>query len=374
MFGALNIYNDRFGMSDMQVYFDAAGKLLAGESPYGTAFGLSSGFYKYSPAAALVFAPFHLVSWFTARVLFYLIISASIAWYLPRFMVLISRQLDCEVSLKSGVVALTALTLAGHISRELLLGNVNWILLVLLLIAFFRMERQPYLTGILFAVALAFKPHFAVLFPWFLLRRQFTVLLTAAGVLLVLFFLPAAGWGMSYNLDLLHEWLATMRAHNHKLADSPNTFYGVPSRWFGIEGSWLVLFTLSVVAVGLGVWILLNWYREALGRLKVRHNLFLEYALILAIIPNLVHTDTEHFMWTFPLIAVFFLGFGRLSGRLKWLLGTLWVLCMLPYTFATPDLWGSDTARWLEQSGILGWANAVMCFAGLAVQRGVEER
>ena len=369
IFGALNMYNGRFEMRDMQVYFDAAGKLLAGESPYGQAFGLSSGFYKYSPAAALVFAPFHLVSWFTARVIFYVLISASIAWHLPRFMARIADQFNRQSAVTTGAIALTTLTLAGHFSRELLLGNVNWLLLVLLLFAFFRMERQPYLSGVLFAFALAFKPHFAVLIPWFLLRQQFAVLIAAASTLLVLFFLPAAGWGMTHNLDLLHEWLDAMRAHNQALADSPNTLYGVPSRWFGIEGRWLVLVTLAIVAVALGVWILMNWYRESLGRLKPRHNLFLEYALILAIIPNLVHTDTEHFMWTFPLIALFFMLLPAIATRWKWLLGAVWLVCVIPYTLATPDLWGADGSRWLEQSGVLGWANVVLSFAALAAHQ-----
>lgn len=369
VFGALNIYNGRFEMRDMQVYFDAAGKLLAGESPYGQAFGLSSGFYKYSPAAALLFAPLHAVSWFAARVMFYLLISASIAWHLPRFMVRIAGQFDRSSAVTGLAIALTALTLAGHVSRELLLGNVNWLLLVVLLLAFFRMERQPYLSGVLFAFALAFKPHFAVLIPWFFLRQQFAVLIAALSALLVLFFLPAAGWGMEHNLDLLHEWLNAMRAHNQALADSPNTLYGVPSRWFGIEGSWLVLMTLSIVAVALGVWILMNWYRESLGRLKPRHNLFLEYALILAIIPNLVHTDTEHFMWTFPLLTLFFMLLPALAMKWRVLLLAVWALCVIPYTIATPDLWGADGARWLEQSGVLGWANVVLCFAALAAHQ-----
>ena len=58
---ALEWYNGRAQMADFRVYYDAANALLSGKTLYGKAFGVSSGFYKYSPFACIPFIPLALL-------------------------------------------------------------------------------------------------------------------------------------------------------------------------------------------------------------------------------------------------------------------------------------------------------------------------
>lgn len=373
-FGVLNLVNDRFELWDLRVYYDAAGKLLLGASPYNEAFGVSSGFYKYSPVAAWLFAPLHLFGWMGGRVLYYLLLAGSIAIFLPRLTHAIGRLHGEKPEREGWVIATVGLLLAGHLARELYLGNVNWMLMLLTLAAFFSLEKHPIRSGILLGVVLAFKPHFVVLLPWYILRRRWKELATAIACLLVLFVLPALFIGWEANLVLLNEWGSTMLGHNAGLAESPNTLYGVPARVFGLTGSWPVIVTILVVALLILAFVLRNYWFEATRNAAAPVNLFTEYALIMALIPNLVHTDTEHFMWSFPLLAVlvFQLFSSTLPTGKRSVAVVLLILAAIPYTTATPDLWGVEGSRFLEQSGVLGWANVVIVALALWLRPNVE--
>lgn len=366
LFGVLNMINGRFQMRDLQVYYDAAMWLLDGESPYGKAFGLSSGFYKYSASAALLFSPLHLLGWFPARIFFFLLISFSFAFRIPQLIDWIQEQLQSNA--KRNVVALlVVLSLIGHFSRELLLGNVNWLLLIWVFSGFILLKSKPVLSGALFALALIFKPHFIIIVPWLILRREWTSITSMAVAILLLLFFPAIGWGWSDNLQFLKEWILAMQAHNASLAESANTIYGIPAKLTGIDGSsWIVLF-LAVVSFLILFWMLRHFREERGDQRLVAKNRLIEFSALLAIIPNLVHTDTEHFMWTFPMLVMLSVYWLQMKGTEKWVIGILWILALIPFAYSTPDIWGSAGARWLEQSGVLGIANIVLIVITLRV-------
>ncbi len=375
-YGLLNAINGRFTMYDLQVYYDAAGQLMAGKSPYLQPFGLSSGYYKYAPIVALLFAPLHGLGWLGARLLFFGLIAASVAWYLPFFTKKV-LAVHRYTMVNSVAVALgVALALFGHFSRELLLGNVNWLLMVMVLSAFFAIERKPLVSGVLLAIAIAFKPHFVVLLPWFVLRLRWVELASTLVTLVAVLVLPAAGFGWSTNLTLLAEWGSTMQQHNAALAESPNTFYGVPSRLFRWEGPLPVLLTIGLVALSVLALVLRNYWREATRNANTQANMLLEFSVIMALIPNIVHTDTEHFMWTFPLlvlVAAFVVDL-RAAKKARWLVAGISMVLLIPYALATPDLWGAEGSRWLEQSGVLGWANFTFIVIALYAHQKHEKR
>lgn len=366
-------------MRDLQVYYDAAGKLLQGESPYGEAFGLSSGFYKYSASAAVIFMPFHALGWWLTRMFFFILISASVAWFLPRWTARFRQELSFEDRFQPWVVVFSAVALAGHISRELLLGNVNWLLFLLVFAAFFQLRKRELLAGLLLALALTFKPHFAVILPWLILRRHFKAFTALVSGFLVLLLLPSVGWGFERTGELLRQWAEAMQAHNTGLAESPNTFYGMFSMLTGVDHSWVVMLFLGLTA-GCVLWWMIHHFREE-KRIRertmdehsgfsgrsgqpLRSNRLLEYATLLALVPNLVHTDTEHFMWTFPLIVT--AGSAWLSSPRRHIIPAIMIaLALIPYTLNTPDIWGQEAAEFFDKGGVLGLANAVLIGAGL---------
>lgn len=359
LYGVLNMINGRFQMRDLQVYYDASMWLFDGESPYGRAFGLSSGYYKYSSTAALLFTPLHVFGWFPGRIFFFLLISGSFAFRIPQFIDWIQEQLKTSVK-RDAVAALVVFSLVGHFSRELLLGNVNWLLLVWVFSGFILLKSKPVLSGALFALTLIFKPHFVIIIPWLILRREWTSIKSLAVCVPLLLFLPAIGWGWDDNLLFLKEWLGAMQAHNASLAESANTLYGIPAKLTGIEGSsWIVLF-LAVVSFLILAWMLRHFREERANSSLTSTHRLLEFSALLAIIPNLVHTDTEHFMWTFPMLVMLSVYWLQMKGTVRWVIGILWALSLIPFAFSTPDIWGSEGARWLEQSGVLGIANIVL--------------
>lgn len=359
LYGVLNMINGRFQMRDLQVYYDASMWLFDGESPYGRAFGLSSGYYKYSSTAALLFTPLHVLGWFPGRVFFFLLISASFAFRIPQFIDWIQEQLKTTIK-RDAVAALVVFSLVGHFSRELLLGNVNWLLLVWVFSGFILLRSKPVLSGALFALTLIFKPHFVIIIPWLILRREWTSIKSLAVAVPLLLLLPAIGWGWNDNLLFLKEWIGAMQAHNASLAESANTLYGIPAKLTGIEGSsWIVLF-LAVVSFLILAWMLRHFREERANSSLTSTHRLLEFSALLAIIPNLVHTDTEHFMWTFPMLVMLSVYWLQMKGTVRWVVGILWALSLIPFAFSTPDIWGSEGARWLEQSGVLGIANIVL--------------
>lgn len=365
-FMVLNIINDRFQMADLRVYHEALLWFLDGQSPYGRSFGLSSGFYKYSLTAALFFSPLTWLGWGTARVVYYLVLAGSIMYFLPRMMEK-TRRLFFFLPRRTGMVLfISLLFLGGHFSRELLLGNINWFLLLLVFMVFQLMEKKMnVLAGAFFAVALIFKPHFALLLPWMVLRGEWKTLISTFVTVGVLLLLPAFGIGWEANKKMLGEWWMAMQAHNVKLEESPNTMYAWLNSWthyMGVPGWASVVMILLFIGPLFALFMLKHKVKERGLPLKSGHR-YLEYFGLVGLIPNLVHTDTEHFLWSIPMLFVLVWYLTQEGRRMR----SWWVLVFLmliPYGWATPDIWGGSGAEWLQKSGVLGMANVLIVLLG----------
>jgi len=169
----LEIINQRFWLSDFKVYYGAAENLQYNQSIYGQLFSLGSGYYKYSPFAAIVFIPFTFLSYFYACVLFYFIIGISVI-YIFNFLILWLSDSNNEVSkhLLFKISLLTFLFSAVHFQRELHLGNVNLFLLSILLFICQNFKNDKiFISSFLLAIVVLFKPHFIVLLPLFIVKR-----------------------------------------------------------------------------------------------------------------------------------------------------------------------------------------------------------
>ncbi|MDP5076373.1 MAG: DUF2029 domain-containing protein [Flavobacteriales bacterium] len=121
--------NHRFQLSDFNVYYGAADALMNGEQVYGKAFGLSSGFYKYSPEILVPFLPFALLKYDVAAVVFYLINTGIILLLLNEIKQTFfnSYKWGREVWF---FLIVTVLFFGDQLERELFLGNVNALLLL----------------------------------------------------------------------------------------------------------------------------------------------------------------------------------------------------------------------------------------------------
>lgn len=360
----LEYINGRSQMADFRVYYDAANAFMFDTQLYGKAFGVSSGFYKYSPFAAIPFIPLALLPYAVASFLYYLILSFAFIWWPLRLMhYLASPQNHFNAKNTGLILFLSVLFLLDHIERELHLGNINLFLLILAFASFVSLEQNKILrAGILYGVILLFKPHFLILLPYFIWKKQWKTTAVSALTIGVGFLLPALAKGWQGNVEIHKQWLRAMRDHNVSLEDSPNTIYGVINKFLLEDnaGSILVILVLAVVAVAYIYFLIRN--KKTTGNSSIR---FIEYFLLVALIPNLAHTDTEHFMWTWPLITFSLVAISIQGLRSTWWLALLMAFAFVPYCINSPDIVGPEIRLLFDEGGWLGLAN--LLFIAVAI-------
>jgi hypothetical protein len=302
--------NGRFWLNDLRVYYGAGEALLHGTPLYGVAHGLDTGIFKYAPLLALLYAVFALLPYSIAASLQYGLIALAFIDGLRRIDELVRERLLSGKPPAYLPLLLITLTVVVHLHRELHLGNINMMLLWLLVVALQQLDRGHLdRGGLLVGLTILAKPHFLVLLPLFVLHGQWRalrsiVLAIGAGVVL-----PALFLGWEANLAMHRAWLGEMAAHNATLIytggddhRAVNTIYSflhraVLSRWLGAPSSAEAYLILAAVAIGCGAFAVWN-------RVRRRPQAFLfAYLLLVGLVPTITLTDTEHFLFAMPLVA-----------------------------------------------------------------------
>jgi Glycosyltransferase family 87 len=355
----LETVNGRNQMADFRVYYDACRHFLDGNTMYGEAFGVSSGFYKYSPFAVIPFIPLAILPYGLASVLYYLIV-------IFLFVEVSARVFEILDLPKNGKIAacfliIVSLFAADHIERELHLGNVNLFLLLLCLLLMEALAKSKrILSGVLIAILLLFKPHFIALVPLLIWRIRWRELLIGALVFVIGLILPAIYVGWQNNMSLLGEWGMAIKDHNLALENSPNTVYGLLN--MACTGIGIKLNSLFIIGISLLLvagFSLLYLLRSRAIQPDIQR-WFLEIFFVVAFIPNLTHTDTEHFIWSWPLIAFVVSIMLRIKfyGYKAYIL--LLILAFIPYVLNSPDIVGKNLRHFFDEGGGLGMANLVI--------------
>lgn len=341
--------NQRFWLSDFKVYYMAADAFMSNQPVYGQVFGENTGLYKYSPVLLYVFAPATKLGFFNASVLHYLLSCLAILGGLLLAYRLIIESTGWDIKKVSLILVLTFVAALNHFFRELHLGNVNALLVLILLGGFTAYRRQQLSLGaFLFAIALLFKPYFILLLVPFVLYRQWRLIvygMTWLVVLLGTFFLLQ---GPEEAYFLHQAWFSSMREHN-VLLQSWNT---IPAILSMLSGRALNAFVIS----GL---LLMLFLLVFFGITRNKRSLPSELALflsLLALIPNLVITDTEHFLFSYPLILLLIAYAPKAS---KFLLVAL-VIGLFMYGSNSPEIFGSELSDALEHHGMLGIGNSIL--------------
>jgi len=362
---ALNMINGRFHLGDFRVYYTAAERLISGEPVYLVSFYEGSGFYKYSPATLLFFIPYNLFPFRVAAVLHFCLLSAAY-WYFFILLRRIIRGYLVTGPLKREILLLSVsfLCIAIHLSRELYLGNINIILLLLCCLALqdFLSGRQIR-GGILLAGAILTKPYLIVILLPLLWRRSWkapaiTLMGIAAGLMLPLIY-PGPG----RFAGLYRDWFETVLSHGEGFPGMTSISYlaehylpGWPS-W----GSWLIILP---ALLGVSCLILLNIKNERNPGLpgERERNLAFEWFLILGLLPNLIKTDWVLMLFTAPLIT--YMIFGIAAGRRYWFIPLLAVLLFF-YGMNSDDLLGRELSRYILHSGLMGLSNFLLALVSL---------
>ena len=359
--------NHRFQLSDFNVYYGAADALLNGEQVYGKAFGLSSGFYKYSPEILVPFLPFALLKYDVAAVLFYLINTGIILLLLNEFKQTFFKSYEWGKEVWFFLIV-TVLFFGDQLERELFLGNVNALLLLLTLWSVRSIEnKQQAKAGLIYAVVLCFKIHFLILLPYFILKKEWKVLLfTIIGLL-----------GMAITLFIcvpnrfvvLHtQWLKAVQAHNVQLDHSPNTIYFFIQKI--LSSVHMAVVPIAAVLIGLAIagFTYLKFIWENIGK-GFQSN---EALILLALIPVLTHTDTEHFLWAMPFFLMMLITISTWNKKGKMFGAAILVLASFPFLFNSPDIVGKTFSKMLDEGGI-GLTMLLMLLIALVVHARSKE-
>lgn len=363
---ALEWHNGRAQMADFRVYYDAANALLSGDVLYGKAFGVSSGFYKYSPFACLPFIPLALLPYEVASVVYYILVTTAIIYFSLRVSTDITGN-GKENNHINYLPVLVGIFLIDHLERELHLGNINLFLLMMLYEVYRKLKDGKEIQGgILYGLVLLFKPHFLLLLPYFVWKKHLKTVLFSGVTILLGLAVPAVISGWHANTDLVTQWFKAMSDHNFALQSSPNTLYGILNELFfsGKAESWLVIVVLFVVAVLIALFIVKNDKAEGISWTKTIR--FTEFFLLVALVPNLVHTDTEHFMWVWPLLALAIYSTFDRTKPLRLLRISLILVAFIPFALNSPDLVGKTVSLMFDEGG-LGIANMLVLISVLAV-------
>lgn len=339
--------NNRFQLSDFNVYFGAADALINGEQVYGKAFGLSSGFYKYSPEILVPFLPFALLKYDVAAVLFYLINTGIILLLLNEFKQTFFKSYEWVREVWFFLI-FTVLFFGDQLERELFLGNVNAVLLLLTLWAVRSIENKQHAkAGLIYAVVLCFKIHFLILLPYFILKKEWKVLLyTVIGLI-----------GMAITLFIcvpnrfvvLHsQWLKAVQAHNVQLDHSPNTIYFFIQKI--LSSLHMSVIPIAAVLIGLGIagfaYLTFIWTKIGMGFQSK------EALVLLALIPVLTHTDTEHFLWAMPFFLMMLITISTWNKNGKIAAGIVLLFASIPFLFNSPDIVGKGLSKQLDEGGV----------------------
>lgn len=320
--------NGRFWLNDFRVYYGAAEALRQGEPLYGVAHGLDSGIFKYAPVMALFYLPFTLLPYTAAATLQYLLIALAFVDGLRRLDSLLRTQLIGQPAARPLVLWLFALLMGVHLHRELHLGNINMLLLWGLLVALHGLlSGARTWPGLLLGAIILAKPHFAVLLPLLVLRGHLRALGLACIAIAAGLLLPALFLGFSANAEALRAWAATMATHNADLIyiagddkRAINTLYTIVYRTllqhFLPPSPLLPYVLLALVAAGFGGFVLRDRLRRSTHGSPGRFAL--EYLLLVALVPSITLTDTQHFLLAGPIVLLTLLHLFQ-PGRARWL-------------------------------------------------------
>ncbi|MBK8497834.1 MAG: DUF2029 domain-containing protein [Flavobacteriales bacterium] len=366
LLAAAELINGRFWLNDFRVYYDAANALLNGEPLYGVPHGLSSGYFKYAPFMAMLYVPLALLPYtIAAGVQYALIACAFIGSILIADRLVRTHVLGGKTSGYTPLFV-TSLVVVVHLHRELHLGNINVLLLWLLLAGLDRLlSGRAGSAGLFIGLAMLAKPHFVVLLPLLLVRGHARAIAWAFGTAIAGLLLPVLFLGHSASMALYLEWFDEMAKHNASLIytggdayNSVDTVYSFVHRailkyFVAVPSTIEALATLGCIATTIGAIVIWNLKRErGLGGAP-RHTVF-EYFLLLALVPSITLTDTNHFLFSMPLVMLLM---HHLAPRAdaKWL-----VAAALPFLLAYGGNWSDalgDLSDRMVHYGVLGIAN-----------------
>lgn len=301
-----------------------------------------------------------------------MLLYASILLFSLWILYYLQNELNLKASYLGSTLVLIIIFLGKHLEREMLLGNVNVFLLILASFSYLLVKQnQQWKAGLLLGIVLLVKIHFLILLPYFLFKKKWIAVIslfltTMAGLLL-----PSIWKGITGNRLWIQQWIETMQAHNQIIQENTNTIYGMYKNFIATPLNYgntttdviVILFFVGIVFLS---FLIVNFKKH-----KSEFD-FIEYFILVSLIPNLTNTDTQHFLFTWPLIGyiVFLLVNTKIIHRPIYI--GIMVLAFVPYCLNTSAIIGQDLGLFFDRWGFIGMANLLIIGVAISLiyQRG----
>lgn len=222
----------------------------------------------------------------------------------------------------------------------------------------FGLEAKPIKFGIFLSIVILTKPYFIICVLPFLLHRRYKEILTTvvSGALCVI--TSVALIGFSKGIILYIEWFYAMLEHSNYLI-SNHTFFSLIHYYIGISIPPIyALYLLGIVGLLSSLYFWNLTHNEDQTELVNNYgSLIIQYFLLISIIPNLIITDTEHFLFSLPLISIIVF---YLTKEIFFLWNVLFVFLIFLYEGNMSDLLGKNLSGKFDDLGILGISNFII--------------
>ena len=361
----ISVINDRFQADDFGVYFYASKAMLTGEKIYNTAFGASmTGFYKYAPSVLFLYIPANLLGFKMAAVINY-----ALQAIFAILSVFISAKIITTYFIRKATITNVTLFLVFFLSltfinRDILLGNVNGFLLFTICLSLILVLNEHYKSaGFLLALVVVFKPYLLlVTLP--MLRKERIRVFYSFGVSLITFsILPFFYFGIGEGFQIYKDWITALMKHDSYII-SPFTFNSLISRYLfngnAVNLTYYILGIVLLLYILRSVYLFVKQHRQALSA-EDRQVFLFESLILLALVPNLVNTDLQQFVYSMPLVAFIVI---YLLDKKKISLTIAAILIFFFYTIDQPDILGRSFAMKVHECGFRGLSNlGIIIFA-----------
>jgi hypothetical protein len=243
-------------MADFEVYWTAARRAASAQPLYRAEDGHFQ--FKYLPAFAILVAPVGTLPLPTAKWVWFGISAVLLVALLSLALALVRHRR------KPGwlLVTLTFIVMAKFYGHELVLGQVNLHLAVIVMAALLAIHRgREAVAGGLIAAAIVVKPYAVLFLPWLLARRRPASIATAAGGLVCVLLLPVVLYGAAGAIEQHADWWRTVSESTPpNLTTNDNvSFAGFFAKWLGPGPAAAALAAAAGIALlGLAVMVYLR--------------------------------------------------------------------------------------------------------------------
>jgi len=357
------IWNGRFWLSDFEVYYKSAIRILQGQNLYRIE---ADGFYlfKYSPVSAVFFIPFAILPFGIAKIAYWLFYSFIMLTSIHMAINLATpNRMDEKPARINSLVLLTGLILMVHFLRELHLGQVNFILLILyILMCRCLITGKPGAFGLFLSVSLFIKPFGLIFLPYLLYKGKwkeiaFVVLYTLILAIVPLIFYRSLDLTVNQYVAWFNELITELVNKQEFAIPANQTIFSVIVRYAclgDVLRTPLLFFVFqSIILVMLAVLVIILIHR---GK-EVANPEILEMIFLMGLIPLLAFSGENSFGLFLPAVVLILYSFRDLPAPMK-------ILAILGFLFLGGniyDLWGPGLSSWIDKVSLISIGSMSLC-------------